>query len=78
MDKTGVREDITYDPATDGDLSGDAVVGEKEGTTNDIKDMRRLGKVQLLRVSQTELFKEEQDLTSLSAISDFSRCLVSL
>ena len=35
----------------DEQLDGNAFIGEKEGTANDVKDMMRMGKEQQLRVS---------------------------
>ena len=37
----------------DDNVDGNALIGEKEGTANDVKDMRRMGKQQQLRVSLT-------------------------
>jgi hypothetical protein len=37
----------------DDQLDGNAFIGEKEGTANDVKDMMRMGKEQQLRVSCT-------------------------
>jgi hypothetical protein len=47
MDKTGaVESSVAYDR----EMEGDALVSEKEGTVNDVMDMRRMGKHQSLRV----------------------------
>lgn len=53
MSKTGDLETSVYHP--DAETSDDAVVGKKDGTQNDVKDMRRMGKQQKFRVSPREM-----------------------
>ena len=52
MDKHPEVHDVLYDPTSDGSVSDDAVLGEKDGTARDVRDMSRLGKEQVLRVSR--------------------------
>ena len=51
MSKLGDIETSVY--LDDELLDGNAIVGEKEGTANDVKDMMRMGKEQQLRVGLT-------------------------
>jgi hypothetical protein len=53
MSKDGDLETSVYhnDAEINDETSDDAVVGPKDGTQNDMKDMRRMGKQQKFRVS---------------------------
>ena len=63
MEKTGnVKSSVAYDSQ----VEGSALISEKEGTANDMKDMRRMGKHQSLRVGPSEMRSPATTLISSS------------